>query len=139
MIVPSIDLMNGKAVQLKQGKEKVLEKENVLELAKYYAKFGEIAVIDLDAAMGKGNNEELIKDICKIAKCRVGGGIRDIEKAKRVLANGADKIIIGTAANEELLSKLPKNKVIVAIDTKIGKIATEGWTKEEDATPFDFI
>lgn len=131
--------MDGKAVQLKQGKDKVLEKENVLELAKYYARFGEIAVIDLDAAMGKGDNEKLIKEICKVAKCRVGGGIRDVEKAKRMLANGADKIIIGTAANEEFLSKLPKNKVLVAIDTKNGKISTEGWTKEVDQTPFDFI
>ncbi len=139
MIVPSIDLMSGKAVQLRQGKEKILEKDNVLELAKYYARFGEVAVIDLDAAMGKGDNEALIKEICKIAKCRVGGGIRDIEKAKRILANGADKIIIGTAANEELLSKLPKNKVIVAIDTKGGKITTEGWTKELAQTPADFI
>jgi len=139
MIVPSIDLMSGKAVQLRQGKEKVLEKENVLELAKYYARFGEIAVIDLDAAMGKGDNEELIKEICKIAKCRVGGGIRDREKAKRILANGASKVIIGTAANEELLSKLPKDKVIVAIDSKNGKITTEGWTKEIEETPIDFI
>lgn len=139
MIIPSIDLMDGKAVQLKQGREKVLEKENVLELAKYYARFGEIAVIDLDAAMGNGDNEKLIKEICKVAKCRVGGGIRDVEKAKRMLANGADKIIIGTAANEEFLSKLPKNKVLVAIDTKNGKISTEGWTKEVEQTPFDFI
>ena len=139
MIIPSIDLMSGKAVQLRQGKEKVLEKENVIELAKYYARFGEIAVIDLDAAMGKGDNEQLIKEICKVAKCRVGGGIRDREKAKRILANGASKIIIGTAANEELLSKLPKDKVIVAIDSKNGKITTEGWTKELEATPLDFI
>ncbi len=139
MIIPSIDLMGGKAVQLKQGKEKVLEKDNVLELASYYSRFGEIAVIDLDAAMGKSDNEVLIKEICKIAKCRVGGGIRDVEKAKRILANGANKIIIGTAASEELLSKLPKDKVIVAIDTKNGKITTEAWTKELSQTPSDFI
>ncbi len=139
MIIPSIDLMNGKAVQLKQGKEKVLEREDVLELAKYYARFGEVAVIDLDAAMGKGDNEALIAKICKIAKCRVGGGIRDTDKAKRILANGAKKIIIGTAANEEFLSKLPCDKVIVALDAKNGKVTTEGWTKELSETPEDFV
>lgn len=140
MIIPSIDLMNGKAVQLKQGKEKVLERGDVLELAKYYAQFGEVAVIDLDSAMGhEQDNEKLIEQICRIAPCRVGGGIRNVEKAKRLIAYGAKKIIIGTAADEELLSKLPKDKVIVAIDSKNGKITTEGWTKELDKTPFDYI
>lgn len=139
MIIPSIDLMNGKAVQLKQGVEKVLERSDVLELAKYYGRFGEIAVIDLDAAVGNGNNEALISQICKIASCRVGGGIRDVDKAKRMLAMGAKKIIIGTAANEELLSKLPADRVLVAIDTKDGKVATHGWTKTADATPLDFV
>lgn len=140
MIIASIDLMNGKAVQLKQGKEKVLERDDVFELAKYYSRFGEVAVIDLDAAMGTGNNnEELIKQLCKIAPCRVGGGIRTVEKAKRLIAHGAKKIIIGTAASEEFLSQLPKDKVIVAIDSKNGKVTTEGWTKELDKTPVDFI
>lgn len=140
MIIPSIDLMNGKAVQLKQGKEKVLERGDVIELAKYYSRFGDIAVIDLDSALGNGNNnEELIKQLCKIAPCRVGGGIRTIEKAKRLIASGAKKIIIGTAASEEFLSQLPKDKVIVAIDSKNGKITTQGWTKELDKTPIDYI
>lgn len=142
MIIPSIDLIDGKAVQLKQGKEqdKVLEREDVLELAKYYSKFGDIAVIDLDSAFGKGqDNEKLIEQLCKIAPCRVGGGIRTVEKAKRLIAYGAKKIIIGTAASEEFLAQLPKDKVIVAIDTKNGKITTEGWTKELDKTPADYI
>ena len=139
MIIPSIDLMGGKAVQLRQGKEKVIEKDNVLELAKYYSRFGEISVIDLDAAMNKGDNEALIKEICKVAHCRVGGGIRDIEKARRILANGAKQIIIGTAANEELLSKLPKDKVIVAIDAKQGKITIEGWTTQINASPEEYV
>lgn len=132
--------MNGKAVQLKQGKEKVLERDDVFELAKYYSKFGEVAVIDLDSAMGNGNdNEELIQKLCKLVPCRVGGGIRTADKAKRLIAHGAKKIIIGTAASEEFLSKLPKDKVIVAIDSKNGKITTEGWTKELDKTPIEFI
>lgn len=140
MIIPSIDLMNGKAVQLKQGKEKVLEREDVLELAKYYSRFGEVAVIDLDSAFGNGNNnEDLIKQICKIAPCRVGGGIRTVEKAKRLIANGAKKIIIGTAASEEFLKQLPKDRVLVAIDSKNGKVTTHGWTVESDKTPIDYI
>ena len=139
MIIPSIDLMDGKAVQLKQGKEKVLEKDNVIELAKEFAKYGEIAVIDLDAAMGKGDNENLVKEICKVAKCRVGGGIRTLDKAKKMLALGAKKIIIGTAADEEFLSKLPKDKVLLAIDAKNGKISQKGWTEEINQTPLDFV
>lgn len=140
MIIPSIDMMNGKAVQLKQGREKVLEREDVFELARYYSRFGDVAVIDLDSAFGNGNNnEKLIEQLCKIAPCRVGGGIRTIEKAKRLIANGAKKIIIGTAASEEFLVQLPKDRVIVAIDSKNGKIATEGWTKELDKTPVDYI
>ncbi len=139
MIIPSIDIMDGKAVQLKQGKEKVLEREDIFELAKYFSRFGELAVIDLDAAMGKGDNEELIKKICRIAPCRVGGGIRDVEKAKRIIANGAKKIIIGTAASEELLSQLPKDKILVAIDSNKGKVVTEGWTKDTGITPEDYV
>ena len=140
MIIPSIDLMDGKAVQLKQGKEKVLEREDVLELAKYYARFGELAVIDLDAAMNKGkDNEELISKICKIAKCRVGGGIRTIEKAKRMIANGADKIIIGTAADENFLSKLPKDRVMVAIDSRNGKITVDGWQTDTEFSTASYV
>ncbi len=135
MIIPSIDLMDGKAVQLRQGKEKVLEKENVIELAKYYARFGEIAVIDLDAAMNTGkDNEKIISEICKIADCRVGGGIRTVEKAKRILSYGAKKIIIGTAANEDFLSKLPKDRVILAIDSRNGKITVDGWQTDTEVS-----
>ena len=139
MIIPSIDLMNGKAVQLKQGREKVLEREDVIELAKYYSRFGEIAVIDLDCALGNGNNEELIKQICKIAPCRVGGGIRTEEKAKRLIAYGAKKIIIGTAASQEFLAKLPKDKVIVAIDTKNGKITTTNFNQSNGKIPSNIV
>ena len=138
MIIPSIDIMDGKAVQLEQGKKKVLEREDIFELAEYFGRFGEIAVIDLDAAMGKGNNLETIKKLCKITPCRVGGGIRSVEKAKEILSYGANKIIIGTKASEYFLSLLPKDKVIVAIDSNKGKIVTEGWMKEINATPADY-
>src|SRR3989338_7142605 len=120
MIIPSIDLMNGKAVQLKQGKEKVLERNDVLGLALEFRRYGELAVIDLDAAIGKGDNLNLIKKICKIADCRVGGGIRTIEKANEIMRAGAKKIIIGTKATPKFLKQLPKERVVVAIDTKDG-------------------
>ena len=139
MIIPSIDLMNGKAVQLRQGKEKVLERKNVLVLAKEFSKYGEVAVIDLDAAMGKGSNLELIKKICKIADCRVGGGIRTIEKANELLQAGAKKIIIGTKATPEFLKQLPKDRVIAAVDTKDGYVVTKGWTNKTKEKPEELI
>jgi len=137
MIIPSIDLMAGKAVQLRQGKEKVLERDNPLELAVEFAKYGEVAVIDLDAALGKGDNLELVKQLCKVAACRVGGGIRTVERANELLAAGAKKIIIGTAATPEFLSQLPKDRLIVAIDSKQGKVVDKGWTNSTDNTPVE--
>src|SRR3989338_953169 len=139
MIIPSIDLMNGKAVQLRQGKEKVLERKNVLGLAKEFSKYGEVAVIDLDAAMGKGSNLGLIKKICRIADCRVGGGIRTIEKANELLHAGAKKIIIGTKATPEFLKQIPKDRIIAAVDTKDGYVVTKGWTNKTKEKPEELI
>jgi phosphoribosyl-ATP pyrophosphohydrolase len=135
VIIPSIDVMDGKAVQLRQGKEKVLEREDVLELAREFSVYGEIAVIDLDAALGKGDNLELIKRICRIADCRVGGGIRDEKRATSLLQAGAKKIIIGTRADEEFLSKFPRSRLIVALDASQGKVVDKGWTGGTEETP----
>lgn len=132
MIIPSIDIMGGKAVQLKQGKEKVYENENIDNILEQYRLFPEISVIDLDSAMGKGDNKELIKRICQKVDCNIGGGIRSIELAKEYIEAGAKRIIIGTKATKEFLEQLPKEKVIVALDTKKGKLATYGWQKLED-------
>lgn len=132
MIIPSIDIMGGKAVQLKQGKEKVYENENIDDLIEQYRLFPEINVIDLDSAMGKGDNKELIKRICQKVDCNIGGGIRSIELAKEYIEAGAKRIIIGTKATKEFLEQLPKEKVIVALDTKKGKLATYGRQKLED-------
>jgi phosphoribosylformimino-5-aminoimidazole carboxamide ribonucleotide (ProFAR) isomerase len=127
MIIPSIDIMNGKAVQLKQGIEKIYENENIEEVLEQYKIFPQINVIDLNSAMGNGDNKDIIKKICKKIKCNVGGGIRNVEIAKEYLNAGANSIIVGTMANEDFLKQLPKEKVIVALDTKNGKIATHGW------------
>ncbi len=137
MIIPSIDLMSGKAVQLIQGRTKVLELDNVMELANRFKIFGEIAVIDLDAALGTGRNTELVKELCKIAECRVGGGIRTIEKAKELLRAGAKKLIIGTQANREFLSQLPKDKLIVALDTKNSCVVSKGWKEKTGKKPLE--
>lgn len=127
MIIPSIDIMDGKVVQLKQGKEKVYENEDIESVIEQYKIFPEINVVDLNSAMGNGENKELIKKICKKIDCNVGGGIRSIELAQEYIENGAKHIIVGTKATPEFLNKLPKDKVIVALDTKDGKLAIHGW------------
>src|SRR5690349_18112854 len=105
MIIPSIDLMDGQAVQLVQGKTKVLEAGDPRPLAERFGIVGEIAVIDLDAAMGRGSNATVIADLLKIARCRVGGGIRDVDTARKWLDMGAAKVILGTRAVPEILSQ----------------------------------
>lgn len=128
MIIPSIDLMGGHAVQLVQGKEKKIDAGPPAPIAERFGRVGEIAVIDLDAALGQGDNAELITSLFKRARCRVGGGIRDLETARRWLDAGAEKIILGTAAEPELLSQLPRRRLIAALDAMHGEVMVKGWT-----------
>ena len=102
MIVPSIDIMNGHAVQLRRGRELVLDGGDPLARLDEFAVAGEVAVIDLDAALGRGSNAELIRAMVRRAPCRVGGGIRDLDAARRWLDAGAVRIVLGTAASVEL-------------------------------------
>ncbi|MFN8658786.1 MAG: phosphoribosyl-ATP diphosphatase [Candidatus Obscuribacterales bacterium] len=129
MIVPSIDIIGGKAVQLRQGKEFVLESErDPVDLAREFNRYGEVAVIDLDSAMGKGNNRELIERICKVADARVGGGIRDVETGRALLRAGAKSLIVGTKATPEFLSQFPADRIIVALDHVNEEVVDKGWT-----------
>lgn len=134
MIIPSIDLMNGAAVQLIGGAEKVLDAGDPRPIADRFGLVGEIAVIDLDAALGQGSNEPVIRDLLKRAPCRVGGGIRDVETAVRWLDAGAKKVILGTAARPEVLRELPRDRVIAALDARDGEVVTEGWTQRTGAS-----
>lgn len=135
MLVPSIDIMNGKAVQLKQGKEFILESEvSPLVLARQFNRYGEIAVIDLDAAMGKGNNFELIEEICRNADVRVGGGIRDKETGVALLKAGAKRLIVGTKASPEFLGQFPKDQVMVALDHRGEVVVDQGWVNSTGET-----
>jgi phosphoribosyl-ATP pyrophosphohydrolase/phosphoribosyl-AMP cyclohydrolase len=132
MIIPSIDMQNGETVQLIGGRRKALTAGDPLPLARRFARVGEVAVIDLDAALGGTNqtpNAAKIRSLLREAPCRVGGGIRDLQSARAWLDSGAQKIIIGTAATEELLSALPAERVIVALDARDGEIVVEGWRR----------
>lgn len=129
MIIPSIDIRNGNAVQLIGGKEQVIDAGDPRPIAERFGRVGEIAVIDLDAAMGTGDNAGVIEELLEIAPCRVGGGIRSVDRAIRWLDKGAQKVILGTSATPEVLSELPKERVIAALDAKHGEVVVEGWTK----------
>lgn len=129
MIVPSIDLQGNCAVQLVEGKTLAINAGDPLPIAKRFSRVGEIAPIDLDAAMGKArNNRALIEDLVAQFPCRVGGGIRDLESAYHWLDAGASRIILGTQARPELLQKLPKDRVIAALDARHGQVVVDGWT-----------
>src|SRR5918994_6628674 len=98
MIVPSIDLQEGQAVQLIGGEAKALDAGDPRPLARRYGLVGEIALVDLDAALGKGSNAAVIEDLIDLASCRVGGGIRDVASAVSWLDLGAVSVVLGTAA-----------------------------------------
>lgn len=127
MIIPSIDLMNGQTVQLVGGKEKALDAGDPRPIAQKFALAGDIAVVDLDAALGRGSNADLIKTLLPLAPCRVGGGIRSVEAAIDWLDAGATHVVLGTAAKPELLRQLPRERVIAALDAVHGEVVVEGW------------
>ncbi len=129
MIIPSIDLQGGSTVQLVGGEKKALDAGDPRPIAEKFGRVGEIAVVDLDAALGTGSNAALIRDLLPLARCRVGGGIRDVKTAVEWLDAGAVKVVLGTAAKPEILAELPKERVIAALDAKHGEVVTHGWVQ----------
>jgi phosphoribosylformimino-5-aminoimidazole carboxamide ribonucleotide (ProFAR) isomerase len=141
MIIPCIDLMGNKVVQLVQGREtaKALELPDPLMVLEKFAGFPEIQVIDLDAAMGRPSQSDTIHDLCLRKTCRVGGGIRSVERATEALAAGASKIIVGSAAfsndrvNHDFLQTLaqavPRERLMIAVDCLNDHVAVAGWKR----------
>ncbi len=121
--------MKGNAVQLVGGREMKLNAGDPRPIAETFKLAGDVAVVDLDAALGQGDNTDTIKDLLKIAPCRVGGGIRSVDKAIEWLDAGATRIVMGTAAKPEILKELPPERVIAALDATHGEVVVEGWRK----------
>ena len=138
IVVPCIDIQGGKVVQLVQGRTKALEGPDPLEMLERFAGFEEIQVIDLDGAMGVGDNAPIIEMLASRAKCRVGGGVRTPERAAQLIDLGAHRVIVGTAAFTPAYSKIvervkPQN-ILVALDSLAGKVVVDGWTTTLNTT-----
>jgi phosphoribosyl-ATP pyrophosphohydrolase len=139
MIVPSIDLMNGRAVQLRQGRAFGLDGGDPLERLEQFAVAGEVAVVDLDAALGRGSNAAVIRKMVRRAACRVGGGIRDLDTARAWLDAGAERIMVGTAASPAFCGALPRDRVIAAVDSVRGEVVVDGWRTKTGKPALDVI
>jgi len=149
MIIPCIDLMDGVVVQLVQGREKALEAGDPIAMLKAFSDFPEIQVIDLDAAIGTGSNEDLVAKLADQARLRVGGGIRTVDKARALAELKVEKIIVGTAAftrdgvNHDFLRALTKaispSKLTIALDSKSGRIVVKGWRDALEVSAQDVV
>lgn len=139
MIIPSVDIKAGRAVQLRGGRHPEIDVGDPEIVASKLALAGEIAVIDLDAALGTGENRTRIERLAGKFPCRVGGGIRDRETAFRYLDAGARAVIVGTRAEPEFLESLPAERLIAALDADDGTIMVEGWTKPSSGSVRDRI
>ena len=137
MLIPSIDLQNGAVVQLVQGERLAIRDDDIFKWVRRFERFPKVQVIDLDAAMGRGDNLAIVRQIAPALSCQVGGGIRTVERAKDVLAAGAKKIIASSALfkdgkpNLEFARQLADgvgvDQVIGAVDSKGGQVVIHGW------------
>ena len=144
MIIPCIDLMDGKVVQLVQGRDKALEGGTPLEMLEQFAAFPQIQVIDLDAAMGRGSNGDLVELVATRAVARVGGGVRSAERARGLIEQGAFRVIVGTAAFDrarlsEIADAVGPERLIIALDSKGGKVVVKGWQEATEFTAEEMI
>ncbi len=149
MLIPSIDLMGGKVVQLVQGSRKELEFDNLQEWIDRFSKYPVVQVIDLDAAMGRGNNHPMVREIARQIPCQVGGGIRTINSARETLQLGAQRVILGSSLisngtiNEtfarEISAELGPDKLVFAVDSRGGYVSIKGWQEATKIKAADMI
>jgi phosphoribosylformimino-5-aminoimidazole carboxamide ribotide isomerase len=149
MLIPSIDLMGGKVVQLVQGRRKALEFEDIEEWVNRFSKYPLVQLIDLDAAMGTGSNTAIVREIASKLPCQVGGGIRSREAVEAALDAGARRVILGSSLiadgrlnsrfAEDLASTVGSNRLVFALDAIGGYVSTHGWKKVTEITPLQMI
>jgi phosphoribosylformimino-5-aminoimidazole carboxamide ribotide isomerase len=137
MLIPSIDLKGGAVVQLVQGERLAIKDDDVFAWVRRFSTFPKVQVIDLDAAMGTGDNLGLVRQIAGALSCRVGGGIRTVERARDVLGAGAQQIIAGSSLfrngvpdlefAKTLSDAVGRDHVIAAVDSRGGRVVIHGW------------
>ena len=137
MLIPSIDLKDGAVVQLVQGERLAIRDDDVFRWVKRFEHFPKVQVIDLDAAMGNGNNLSIVREIAGKLSCRVGGGVRTVSRAKEILAAGAQQVIAGSALfkngspdldfAKELADEIGADRLIAAVDSRGGHVVIHGW------------
>jgi phosphoribosylformimino-5-aminoimidazole carboxamide ribonucleotide (ProFAR) isomerase len=137
MLIPAIDLKDGAVVQLVQGERLAIRDDDVTKWVKRFEKFPKVQVIDLDAAMGSGDNLAIVRTIAGALTCRVGGGIRSIERAQDILAAGAEAVIAGSALfrngrpdlefARRMADGIGAERLIAAVDSKGGQVVVNGW------------
>jgi phosphoribosylformimino-5-aminoimidazole carboxamide ribotide isomerase len=149
VLIPSIDLMGGKIVQLVQGRKKALEFDNFEEWIERFSIFPLVQLIDLDAAIGSGTNYALLQQFLDRLPCQVGGGIRSIDTARQILGMGARRVILGSTLirdekidlpfAEDISSSVGSDRLVFAIDSKGGRVAIRGWLELTSVLPVDMI
>jgi phosphoribosylformimino-5-aminoimidazole carboxamide ribotide isomerase len=149
MLIPSIDLMGGKIVQLIQGSRKALEFDDPQEWVDRFAKYPLVQLIDLDAAMGNGQNGDLVRELSRELPCQVGGGIRTIEAARTTLDMGARRVILGSslisqgsinaAFAQQAAIELGPEKLVFAADCRGGRVSIKGWQEATGITAHEMI
>jgi phosphoribosylformimino-5-aminoimidazole carboxamide ribotide isomerase len=149
MLIPSIDLKGGKVVRLVQGDKVAIESSDVFRWVRRFQGFQMVQIVDLDAAMGTGDNNDLVRRVSVKLACRVGGGIRSVDRAREVVEAGAKKIILSTALfkegrpdlafAEKVCDAVGRERVIAAVDTRGNQLVTHGWRKTLAITPIEAI